>query len=203
MTISRYSSRSSFERSSYFRISAKPLIETMGVLNSWEKLFTKSVRKISMPPSSSAIRLKFSDRIRYSGGFFRCRRVEKSPAANRLMASMNSWTDLTILRLAKPDIVVPIIMQDIKIMMGNTIPPCTISSFNSPKKCARKNSMPVITTVMRKIKKTISENKNDRLNFSLIHIPSLLIDSVPPYNRGRGRTPAQTQGTLQSVSAGG
>ena len=38
--------------------SAKPLILTMGVLNSWEKLLIKSFRRISVPPNSSAALLK-------------------------------------------------------------------------------------------------------------------------------------------------
>ena len=57
MIMSMYSCFFSSERFSFFSCFAKPWIETIGVLNSWEKLLIKFSLNISMPPSSCAILL--------------------------------------------------------------------------------------------------------------------------------------------------
>ena len=58
--MSRYSSRSSSLRLPRFKSLAKPAMETMGVLNSCEKLLIKSERSISVFSSSAAMALKLS-----------------------------------------------------------------------------------------------------------------------------------------------
>ncbi len=59
MMMSRYSACSSGVRSLSRRIWAKPRMEEMGVLNSWEKLLMKSERSSSTEESSSVMRLNF------------------------------------------------------------------------------------------------------------------------------------------------
>ena len=90
--ICRYSRCSSGVTSSSSSRSAKPLMLTMGVLNSWEKLFTKSLRSSSVPESSSAALLKAALNSRISVGSYPwaagCRRTVKSPAASRFIACM-------------------------------------------------------------------------------------------------------------------
>ena len=86
----RYSRCSSRGISSSSRSrSAKPPMEVMGVLNSWEKLLIKSLRKISVPPSSSAALLKAVVNSRNSSGRIQpeqAMRTEKSPPASCCMA---------------------------------------------------------------------------------------------------------------------
>ena len=65
--MSRYSSCSARGRSPCFSRLAKPAMETMGVLNSWEKLLIKSERSISVPSSSAAVALKESTMSRIGG----------------------------------------------------------------------------------------------------------------------------------------
>lgn len=73
--ICRYSRCSSGVTSSSSSRSAKPLMLTMGVLNSWEKLFTKSLRSSSVPESSSAALLKAALNSRISVAHTRGRRA--------------------------------------------------------------------------------------------------------------------------------
>ena len=68
MMISRYSACSSAVRSPFFNRLANPRIETIGVLNSCEKLLIKSDRSISIPANSSVIWLKQWDNFRNSFG---------------------------------------------------------------------------------------------------------------------------------------
>ena len=56
--MSVYSLRCSSVRFPLLRSFAKPAMETIGVLNSWEKLLTKSLLSISVLSSSSASVLK-------------------------------------------------------------------------------------------------------------------------------------------------
>ena len=99
MMISRYSSRSSFVRLSFFSILAKPLRDTMGVLNSWEKLLMKSERSSSVFSSSWAMRLKLSERRSNSRFRSRWMRTLKLPSASWLMASIRSRMGLRGMRL--------------------------------------------------------------------------------------------------------
>ena len=58
---SRYSCSSAGESPPFFSSRAKPAMDTMGVLNSWEKLLMKSERSISVLSSSEAILLKLEE----------------------------------------------------------------------------------------------------------------------------------------------
>ena len=66
--MSRYSSRWSYVSWSDFNNFANPRTETIGVLNSWEKLLIKSERNISVQDNSSVMWLKQSDTSRNSAG---------------------------------------------------------------------------------------------------------------------------------------
>ena len=62
----------------------------MGVLNSCEKLLTKSVRRSSMPASSAAVRFTLSANARTSDGYRprpRSMRASKFPAATSFSTS--------------------------------------------------------------------------------------------------------------------
>ena len=59
--MARYSSFCASVRLPRRRSFANPAMETMGVLNSWEKLLMKSLRSIWVFSSSSAMALKLSD----------------------------------------------------------------------------------------------------------------------------------------------
>ena len=63
--IPRYRFRSSSARSSSMSIRAKPLMDAIGVLNSWEKWLMKSSRRVWMLRSSRHMALKFSNTLRY------------------------------------------------------------------------------------------------------------------------------------------
>ena len=65
--MSRYSACSLGSRLPCFKRLANPAMETMGVLNSWEKLLIKSERRTSVPSSSAAVVLKLSIMSRTGG----------------------------------------------------------------------------------------------------------------------------------------
>ena len=68
MIMSKYSACSATVRFPFFNNLANPRMETIGVLNSCEKLLIKSERNISIPANSSVIWLKQRDNSRKSFG---------------------------------------------------------------------------------------------------------------------------------------
>ena len=204
MMMSRYSFRCSWVRSSCLSSSAKPLIETIGVLNSWEKLSTKSERSISMPPSSSAIRLKLFASSVNALEPERFSRAEKSPAARRFVASMTRRTGFSGNRLITNETTVPtgtlINKRRIIENIGSFFE--SLTRLTALKRINRMPRMKMMMEEMINMANTIAENNSGRATRCRKFFSGQLMFFSPPYSQARERRRAQIPDSSQSAFAG-
>ena len=126
----------------------------------------KSLRRVSILPSSSAILLKLRFRCSNSGRLLVGRRTEKSPSATALVASMTSRTGRSV-RLP-PRAVITVLSRMLKASMASTgstgLRPAAKGSI-SPSRVRMPVAIPIIpieASMMRKTKVVIIKRRPNR-----------------------------------------
>ena len=164
MTV-RYSSLSSGVRFPRLRSLAKPEIEAIGVLNSWEKLLMKSLRSISVCASSSAALLKLvsiSWKIGWEFiGLPKWSLALKSPLPSRfswIISLLNGLRGILPMEFERMN---PITMLEKKMNIVTSITPILPSvTAKTPSFARRKRMRYVMSMAIPFMPKTISDRRS-------------------------------------------